>query len=550
MTLLAYPSSMMEVGLISNGSEQINAESSGYLSSSDEEEADMSPYGKSKTADPPSKILADAQRILYAKESRTEELRDKNSSCIMRTTIEMNGILVRKINDDNFEKTKKSVRFNMDKIQLHEYTLDASDALSSVSIDDGAFIATVLDASDLLASDSELSEDDTNDNTASKEHVRFAFSDDQIKRNDRRLSDDRTSITSSIDSFTSADLNLPPLPVDTNSGQDVKDLSEEKVKLQRDIVELKAEYESELKKLREEYETRRESYITELEDMRQTMDESIHSKDHEEKLQSYAKEKKSIDELEEELGKRKKQCLEREEEITEYEQYLDKRHLQINEKEQDLNTLQSELDEFSKLLRKRERDLKAKSERIENEYNKEFLIKACTHDENEIQALRDKVRELQNRVLKTKIDVEKKEENCREFEDKLQNVETDNKKLHAKVKNLETQLALDRKISEARMDCDHARRTSVMAVGSLSSQRFSTNDLRSPPLTPRSLSGRRSLRPPMNGSLISNNNTFLNNATKRKISEATEISSVTDQTMNTTQRTDSKSVKSRTCVVM
>ena len=29
------------------------------------------------------------------------------------------------------------------------------------------------------------------------------------------------------------------------------------------------------------------------------------------------------------------------------------------------------------------------------------------------------MRELQNRVLKTKIDVEKKEESCREFEDKV-----------------------------------------------------------------------------------------------------------------------------------
>ena len=50
-------------------------------------------------------ILADAQRILYAKESRTEELRDTNSNCIMRTTIEMNGILARKANDDHFVST-------------------------------------------------------------------------------------------------------------------------------------------------------------------------------------------------------------------------------------------------------------------------------------------------------------------------------------------------------------------------------------------------------------------------------------------------------------
>ena len=118
------------------------------------------------------------------------------------------------------------------------------------------------------------------------------------------------------------------------------------------------------------------------------------------------------------------------------------------------------------------------------------------------------------------------------------------------MKNLETQLALDRKITEARMDCDHARRTSVMAMGNLSSQRFSTSDLRSPPVTPRSLSGRPSLRPPMNGSLISNSNTFLNNTTKRKISEATESNSDRDQRVTTTLRTDSKSVKSRTCVVM
>ena len=45
--------------------------------------------------------------------------------------------------------------------------------------------------------------------------------------------------------------------------------------------------------------------------------------------------------------------------------------------------------------------------------------RACTHDESEIQALRDKVRELQNSLLKTKIDVEKKEETCREYDDKV-----------------------------------------------------------------------------------------------------------------------------------
>lgn len=36
--------------------------------------------------------------------------------------------------------------------------------------------------------------------------------------------------------------------------------------------------------------------------------------------------------------------------------------------------LPQELEEFSKLLRKREKDLKAKSIRIENEYNKELSI--------------------------------------------------------------------------------------------------------------------------------------------------------------------------------
>ena len=47
------------------------------------------------------------------------------------------------------------------------------------------------------------------------------------------------------------------------------------------------------------------------------------------------------------------------------------------------------------------------------------ITRACTHDESEIQSLRDKVRELQNSLLKTKIDNEKKEETCREYEDKV-----------------------------------------------------------------------------------------------------------------------------------
>ena len=84
----------------------------------------------------------------------------------------------------------------MDQIQLHEYTIDNGDSLSSISLDDGAFIANVLDASDLLASDSELSEDDAAE-TSTKDDVKFAFSDKG------REEHDEFDPTSSIDSFTS-----------------------------------------------------------------------------------------------------------------------------------------------------------------------------------------------------------------------------------------------------------------------------------------------------------------------------------------------------------
>ena len=47
------------------------------------------------------------------------------------------------------------------------------------------------------------------------------------------------------------------------------------------------------------------------------------------------------------------------------------------------------------------------------------IFRACTHDEKEIQGLREKVRELQNSLVKTKINVEKKEENCRDLENEV-----------------------------------------------------------------------------------------------------------------------------------
>ncbi|XP_065066660.1 putative leucine-rich repeat-containing protein DDB_G0290503 isoform X2 [Rhopilema esculentum] len=521
-----------------------NVKTAEYSSSSDEEDPEMSPYRESASQSDSTKIIAEAQRILYSRESVTDEGKGKKANCIARTTIEMNGILVKKVNNNNsYEKNKKSVRFNMDKIQLHEYTLDTADSISSISFDDGAFIANVLDASDLLASDSELSEDDATDSPAAREDVKFAFSDTEKRDNDD------FDPTSSIDSFNSEDLGLPSLPAKPTDDPTIENLSQEKEKLQNDIVSLRAEYDKEMKKLREEYQTRRESYMTELDELRQSIDERLNSSYYAEKMKSYEQEKQSMENLEEDLLKRKKQCLEREEEIEEYEQYLDKRHASLNDKENDLNTLQDELEEFSRLLRKREKELKAKSERIENEYNKEISIKACTHDEKEIQGLREKVRELQNSLVKTKITVEKKEENCRDLENELNKLKTDHKKLQGKVKSLESQLLVDKKINEAKEDCNNVRRTSVMQMGSLASQRFNS-EIRSPPANHKPLSARNSqLRPPMQGSALGSD-LFLNSSFKRKISEATETSSDSDRISNTTTRVDSRTVKSRTCVVM
>lgn len=83
----------------------------------------------------------------------------------------------------------------MDQTQLHEYTIDNGDNRSSISMDHGSFIANVLDASDLLASDSELSEDDAPEVSTAKEDVKFEFDD--------RTEHEEFDPTSSIDSFTS-----------------------------------------------------------------------------------------------------------------------------------------------------------------------------------------------------------------------------------------------------------------------------------------------------------------------------------------------------------
>ena len=46
-------------------------------------------------------IIAEAQRILYSRESLTDAGKGKKANCIARTTIEMNGILVKKVNNNN-----------------------------------------------------------------------------------------------------------------------------------------------------------------------------------------------------------------------------------------------------------------------------------------------------------------------------------------------------------------------------------------------------------------------------------------------------------------
>ncbi len=123
-------------------------------------------------------------------------------------------------------------------------------------------------------------------------------------------------------------------------------------------------------------------------------------------------------------------------------------------------------------------------------------------------------------------------------------METENKRLQTKIKNLESQLLLDKKINEAREECSYVRRTSVMTMGNTTGHRLS-GAVQSSALSIRPISGKTpQLRAPMNGSTLSNDSAFFNNAIKRKLTEETV------EEHSTTQRVDSRSVKSRTCIVM
>lgn len=113
------------------------------------------------------------------------------------------------------------------------------------------------------------------------------------------------------------------------------------------------------------------------------------------------------------------------------------------------------------------------------------------------------------------------------------------KKLQGKVKNLESQLLLDKRITQAKEDCNQIRRASVMVMGSLTSQRLGA-DIRSPSLNHKPLSGSNSLRPISPGSALESD-IFFNGTNNNKIENGTEV---------TDKRTDSRSVKSRTCIVM
>eukprot|EP00794_Sanderia_malayensis_P020310 gene20310-22309_t len=482
------------------------------------EKTNMSPFNDAEFEESSSKLIVEARRILFNQKDKTD-LNDSKSQLITMTTIEVNGILTKNTDTDKLEKVKKSVRFDMDNNRLHEYEGEALNTLSQISLDDSEFIANVLDASDLLASDSELSEDDfMHSPSPPKEQIQLA------------------STSNSNQLFTKS---LKPHGDDYDDDNfSVDELITEKLMLKREIADLRAEYHAEVIRLSEEYGARRESYLTDLDDLR------VGSYNSEEKMESLAREKRNIESMEEDLTKRRKQYLEQEAEIDEYEKFLNRKHESLSDKENDLRILQDELEEFSRLLRKRERDLKAKSARLDREEDERY--RRCNHDEKEIDDLREKVKTLHNDVLKARIEIEKKEESCRLFENKLETVETENKRLHTKVKNLESQLLLDKKINEAREGCDYVRRKSILttSLGNNSPHRIlhglaSQNGSRQIP-------GRSLKLPPLsNGSTISNDSSFFNTSMNRTANN--EISTENQEGLHSK---DSKSVKSKTCIVM
>ena len=117
-------------------------------------------------------------------------------------------------------------------------------------------------------------------------------------------------------------------------------------------------------------------------------------------------------------------------------------------------------------------------------------------------------------------------------------------------------MLLDQRINQAKEDCNQIRRTSVMALGSLASQRFSV-EFRSPTLNHKPLSGTNSLRP-LSPGRVQGSDLFLNEKDKGRINEAAESSSSDIKSDDgkrlipevTETRVDSRSVKSRTCIVM
>ena len=124
------------------------------------------------------------------------------------------------------------------------------------------------------------------------------------------------------------------------------------------------------------------------------------------------------------------------------------------------------------------------------------------------------------------------------------------------MKNLESQFLLDKRISQAKEDCNQIRRASVMAMGPLSPQRF-VGDFSSPSSSHRQLSGSNSLRAVSPGSLLEPD-VFRNGTSKHKIPETMGSNNTSTIKLTrsdngaevTEKRTDSRSVKSRTCVVM
>ncbi|XP_071962388.1 uncharacterized protein [Antedon mediterranea] len=209
---------------------------------------------------------------------------------------------------------------------------------------------------------------------------------------------------------------------------------EQKHDLKQKLQDTKTKFQEEIKKYETDLSDKRREYLTQLTELQ--MDEE---------MQSMAKRMEELKELEDELDRRFKQCMDFETEIEQAEKYLDRRSEICKSREEQLKNLDEELDILHS-------ELELDKERLQGSGVNVNSILTTKRGErfNDLQHLNDEddyilkanLRKTETELKSTKYNLQTMSEQLHSVHDEVSGLKAEKKKNEQKIKHLETQLAV------------------------------------------------------------------------------------------------------------